>query len=570
MAEGDDEEYMSKALVFRLHVSAPRVVREVLLERGWEEFDEGKQSETEWNLYWRTSAFPTSNHDNIQPWQRLNHHPRTAQMTKKDCLARHLKRMKGIYGSSYFEFSPDVFILPNDYTKFLAEYTKERHEKKSSYWICKPIDMSRGRGIFIFQDIKDLAYDSIVIVQKYITNPLLISGYKFDLRIYVCVTCFCPLTIYIYQEGLVRFATEKFSLSSLDNIFAHLTNTSINKHSMSYSAGKERVGSGCKWTLGQFRSYLRNLEVDDVLLWQRIYNIVTMTILSIAPSIPQYPNCFELFGFDILIDDALKPWLLEVNYSPALSLDCPNDVTVKKSLINDIIDLLNYKSSDWQRDNSKEARNTSDFFQSSTKRKKNSIEQSSAEFKKSNSITNCNLKEKCDHLESPRSASCQNYGPYNDREGTLVQKGLSWDCNFMENSLPGSTEDIVNGEVVSSGKTTMSPRKTLTSRLREKMNMPKRLGASKLPLVLSTSKAKAGVNNVMKYPQWRPTDHPLFPLYYISNANQMPPARVGDFLLIFPFNQPSFRASKNGADVKIIIQEMFKIMQKMSTNIKVA
>ncbi|XP_056419326.1 probable tubulin polyglutamylase TTLL2 [Hyla sarda] len=573
MAEGDDDN-TPQALVFRLHVNAPRVVREVLLERGWEEFDDENQSEAEWNLYWRTSAFQTSNHDNIKPWQRLNHHPRTAQITKKDCLARHLKRMKGIYGSSYFDFSPIVFILPNDYTKFLAEYTKERHEKKSGYWICKPTDMSRGRGIFLFQDIKHLAYDCPVIVQKYITNPLLISGYKFDLRIYVCVTCFCPLTIYIYQEGLVRFATEKFSLSSLDNIFAHLTNTSINKYSTSYSADKERVGSGCKWTLGQFRSYLRSLEVDDVLLWQRIYNIVTMTLLSIAPTIPQYPNCFELFGFDILIDDTLKPWLLEVNFSPALSLECPNDVTVKKGLINDIIDLLNYKSSDVQRGNSGKDFTMSHFLQPSTKRISHgydSISQYSGDLKKTCFMKNGKAKENFDHFESSRHPSCKNYGLQNECEKALIKKGLSGvmcNCNSMENSLPESKEDIVNRDIVSSGKT--CPRKTLTSKLREKMNMPQRLGASKWPLVLNTSRAKAGVKNIVKTKQCRLNDYTAFPLYYILDASQMPPAHVGDFLLIFPFNQPSFLASKNGADVKSIIQEMFKIMQKMSTNKKVA
>ncbi|XP_073401186.1 probable tubulin polyglutamylase TTLL2 [Dendrobates tinctorius] len=571
MAEGDDDDNKSQALVFRLQVNTPRVVREVLLERGWEEFDEEKQSESEWNLYWRTSAFRISDHDNIKPWQRLNHHPRTAQMTKKDCLARHLKRMRGIYGSSYFEFSPVVFILPNEYTKFLAEYTKETHEKKSNYWICKPTDMSRGRGIFIFQDIKDLAYDCTVIVQKYITNPLLICGYKFDLRIYVCVTCFCPLTIYIYQEGLVRFATEKFNLSSLDNIFAHLTNTSINKYSTSYSADKERVGSGCKWTFGQFRSYLRNSEIDDVLLWQRIYNIVTMTILSISPSIPQYPNCFELFGFDILIDDTLKPWLLEVNYSPALSVDCANDVAVKKSLINDIIDLLNYKSSDLSRDNSRKISTKSQFLQPSTKHISHgydNITQNSAQLKKCSLMPINNSKENLNNFEGPRNASYQNDGLHNDSDETLVQKGLKRICcnlNFMENS---SNEDVVIRGAVSSGKTTMCPRMTLTSRLREKMNMPKRLGASKLPLVLSSSRTKVCGSNMVKTAQWRPSDYPLFPLYHISDINNMPPARVGDFLLTFPFSQTSFLASKTGANVKIIIQEMFKIMQKLSANIK--
>ncbi|XP_029452661.1 probable tubulin polyglutamylase TTLL2 [Rhinatrema bivittatum] len=345
MTDWHFEEKDLRPLVFRLQDNAPEVVREVLLERGWIEFD--KHEEEEWNLYWG-SSFRTPDYDSIKPWQRLNHHPGTVRILRKDSLARHLKRMKAVYGVSHYEFSPVAFILPNDYIKFVAEYTQESlsHGRRRSYWICKPIDLSRGRGIFIFHDIKDLTYHSAVIVQKYITNPLLISGYKFDLRIYVCVTSFCPLTVYVYQEGLVRFATEKFDLDSLDNIYAHLTNTSINKYGISYSKGKERVGCGCKWTLSQFRSYLYSLDIDNVLLWQRIHNIVIMTLLAIASQVPPTPNCFELFGFDVLIDENLKPWLLEVNYGPALSLDCSSDVTVKKSLIHDIVELLNYKATD--------------------------------------------------------------------------------------------------------------------------------------------------------------------------------------------------------------------------------
>lgn len=64
------------------------------------------------------------------------------------------------------------------------------------------------------------------------------------------------------------------------------------------------------------------------------------SVLAIAPSVPFAANCFELFGFDILIDDNLKPWLLEVSFSPALSVDCLADVSVKRKLIRDTTELI--------------------------------------------------------------------------------------------------------------------------------------------------------------------------------------------------------------------------------------
>jgi hypothetical protein len=46
-----------------------------------------------------------------------------------------------------------------------------------------------------------------MIVQRYITNPMLIDGLKFDLRIYVLITSVQPLRIFMYKDGIARFAT---------------------------------------------------------------------------------------------------------------------------------------------------------------------------------------------------------------------------------------------------------------------------------------------------------------------------------------------------------------------------
>ena len=91
-------------------------------------------------------------------------------------------------------------------------------------WICKPSGGSCGRGIRLcrYQDVKKLpmtypsknilgekiARQRVWNVQEYIADPLCIEGRKFDLRVYVLVTSFDPLRVYVFREGLCRICTQ--------------------------------------------------------------------------------------------------------------------------------------------------------------------------------------------------------------------------------------------------------------------------------------------------------------------------------------------------------------------------
>ncbi|KAL0266855.1 UNVERIFIED_CONTAM: hypothetical protein PYX00_009291 [Menopon gallinae] len=309
------------------------------MERGWREYSESPTIRDNWNLWWKTSAFTISQHKNLKAWQFTNHIPKGASICRKDNLARNLKCMRKVYGSVY-DISPVGYNLPLEYTKLVADCSRNSDEENPKVWICKPVGQSQGRGIFLFKSLSDLCYDSNAVVQRYIKNPLLIGGYKFDLRLYVCVPSYHPLTIYLYKEGLVRFSTDKFSLTDLNNPFCHLTNSSLNKLGPGYSEQKDRIGAGCKWSFKQLRHYFQQAGIKDWLLWQKISALVTLTVLSQSTSVPQTINCFEFYGFDVLVDDKLKPWLLEVNLSPALGNDCDVDPAVKKPLLHDLFDLL--------------------------------------------------------------------------------------------------------------------------------------------------------------------------------------------------------------------------------------
>ena len=107
--------------------------------------------------------------------------------------------------------------------------------------ICKPDQMSQGKGIFLTNDIDSIPLDEPSVVQEYVSGPFLIDGLKFDLRIYVLVLSCDPLKVYMYKEGLVRFATEKYKSTNIfsdkelmQNVFMHLTNYALNKCSSDY------------------------------------------------------------------------------------------------------------------------------------------------------------------------------------------------------------------------------------------------------------------------------------------------------------------------------------------------
>jgi len=158
--------------------------------------------------------------------------------------------------------------------------------------------------------------------------------------LYVLLVSVEPLRIYWYNDCLVRFATQRYDLSDLENTYSHLTNSSINKNSTSYSIDKEGIRAGCKWSLQSFMREHPDHPLTSPLLWARIKASVTLTLLSIAHAIPDNGGCFELLGYDVIIDEGLKPWLLEVNTSPALAVECAADKQVKEPLISDLLDLV--------------------------------------------------------------------------------------------------------------------------------------------------------------------------------------------------------------------------------------
>jgi len=106
-----------------------------------------------------------------------------------------------------FVITPMSYLIHEEYEAFQAE----RDRDPSSLWILKPVAASCGRGIKIYNSTQRVSKKEGMLAAKYISNPHLLNDLKYDMRVYVLVTSFNPLRIYMYNDGLVRFATEKYS-----------------------------------------------------------------------------------------------------------------------------------------------------------------------------------------------------------------------------------------------------------------------------------------------------------------------------------------------------------------------
>ncbi|XP_076045386.1 uncharacterized protein LOC143027756 isoform X2 [Oratosquilla oratoria] len=320
-----------------------KLIRMLMETHGFSEVDNMSQN---FNLYWSNAHFNPNEIRQLQDWQKVNHFPRSSELTRKDRLYMNIKRMQRQFGVKLFDFIPTSFVLPSEYRDFCDTHLRER-----GTWIVKPVASSQGKGIYLITQANQVPSEETSLVCRYIESPLLVDGYKCDLRLYVAVTSLDPMVVYLYEEGLVRLATVKYQHGkNLWNPCIHLTNYSVNKFHSNYVQNEdpEVDDQGNKWSLSALLRYLKCQGVDTGALMRAVEDVIIKSLLAAAYQmntatnmfVPYPRNCFELYGFDILIDSQLKPWVLEVNLSPSLNIDQPLDLKIKSAMLSDLFSLV--------------------------------------------------------------------------------------------------------------------------------------------------------------------------------------------------------------------------------------
>ncbi|KAJ9463341.1 putative alpha-tubulin polyglutamylase Ttll1 [Diplonema papillatum] len=326
--------------------------------RGWQ-----RTQDDDWNIYWCSmwavkSVFSADGGLRLNDNQVVNHYPNHHELTRKDCMVKNMKRYRkendknpGIYnadGETITDYVPLTYSLPSDYALFIEEY-----KKTNSLWIVKPANRAQGRGIFIVTKLGQItkwakqkwlqgesqSAKEQYIISKYVEDPFLIGSKKFDLRLFVLVTSYRPLRAYLHKEAFARFCTVAYNtdVSDLDNLFVHLTNVAVQRQGDDYN---DRHGG--KWSMSNLRLFLESTVGRAACdkLFRTIRFVITHSLKACQQVITNDRHCFELYGYDLLVDSSLRPWLIEVNASPSLSYTTAADRILKQTVVSDTLDII--------------------------------------------------------------------------------------------------------------------------------------------------------------------------------------------------------------------------------------
>eukprot|EP00924_Labyrinthula_sp_SR-Ha-C_P014782 maker-scaffold_43-snap-gene-1.29-mRNA-1 protein AED:0.14 eAED:0.14 QI:0/0/0/1/1/1/3/0/620 len=214
-------------------------------------------------------------------------------------------------------------------------------------WIVKPAGKSRGRGIRCFRELKDILeytrepVSSQWIVQKYIENPLIIFGRKFDIRQWVLVSCWNPLTVWFSTDCYLRFCASDYSVETKDlsDCFVHLANNAISKHSKEVDSRFP----GNMWSKSTFESYLREkFPQKDVwsAIQRKMKELVKHSISCVQNMIETRKDSFEIYGYDFMISEDFDTLLIEVNSSPAMDYSTSVTETIVKQSLQDLLKVI--------------------------------------------------------------------------------------------------------------------------------------------------------------------------------------------------------------------------------------
>ena len=284
---------------------------------------------------------------NINKYQKIFNYVGNEIFEKKDLLYKIFKSQQNLFKNE-FNFMQLTFIYPED-KKIIDKIFKNYKAKKDNLWMIKQKKNNSGKDAYIFHSLENLPKE--FIISKYIDNPHLIDGKKYDIRIFVLVSGIRPLRIYLNKEGFLHIAKENFTLENdyLDNKNIHLTNYLNNNNKITNLIfSKEVKNFQDLMDFKEYQTYLKKENITFLDIRKKIIDVVIKTIISgneyLLSKLDKYNlndrSFFNLYGFDFIIDNNYEPHLLKIKGRPDLNIYGDIDKVIKENLFVDTLNIV--------------------------------------------------------------------------------------------------------------------------------------------------------------------------------------------------------------------------------------
>lgn len=205
------------------------------------------------------------------------------------------------------ENTPLTYRINDENWQEVLQYLHEK--EKNLIWILKPALLNNGQHIKIFQNLDELKLHYSTnnrlggehVLQEYLLHPHLLKGHKYSVRLFVVLTN--DAGIYLYPHGYFNVATRPYQNNDFNLLDPHLTNEHLHEH----------------------ESNVIQIPTDQFEFFPEIYQQIKTILNKLMQGLQQiHTSAFQkekkcklaIFGFDFLMDENSKAWLIEANHGP--------------------------------------------------------------------------------------------------------------------------------------------------------------------------------------------------------------------------------------------------------------
>jgi len=302
--------------------------------------------------------------DFVCPGQRYNHIPGNVYLDAKDQNALDMRQYSKHYLGREkcfdpWEVMPYTLVLdvPEQCQEFISYLESSVNSTEISWIHKKARESNQGYGVAIVDQTMAKKFITEYkntqkcgkpgyIAQKYIKNPFLLNGHKFDFRVYLFIASMDPLLLF-YHDGFLRISIEKYDVNSSES-WRHITNTGQAKKYFEY---KKITGSQKKealkdqgWLFDKFMdyfvaqgygSYKWMEEYFKPTVKKMMFHLVRVNLDRLL----KHPRVFEVFGLDFMLDSNLNLKFIELNYDPGITSNQADKEKLNRKLLTDIVEI---------------------------------------------------------------------------------------------------------------------------------------------------------------------------------------------------------------------------------------